>query len=116
MGTWDQVHNGVAKVAFRKMLFNGARQNFGDLHVTGTLTSTGTHLHGDGTSRSWTPAAKRSWSSATPPATARGLPDVVRNRAAAGSTVYGERRITPFASRVPKNALRDNMRYTLGSS
>jgi hypothetical protein len=47
VGTWDRVHNGVAKVAFRKMLFNGARQNFGDLHVTGTVTSNGTHLHGD---------------------------------------------------------------------
>ena len=47
VGTWDQVHNGVAKVAFRKMLFNGARQNFGDLHVTGTVTTTGTHLHGN---------------------------------------------------------------------
>ena len=41
------MHNGVAKVAFRKMMFNGARQNFGDLHVTGTVTSNGTHLHGD---------------------------------------------------------------------
>ncbi len=47
VGTWDRVHNGVAKVAFRKMLFNGARQNFGDLHVTGTVTSTGARLHGD---------------------------------------------------------------------
>ena len=47
VGTWDRVHNGVAKVAFRKMLFNGARQNFGDLHVTGTVTSNGARLHGD---------------------------------------------------------------------
>jgi hypothetical protein len=47
VGTWQRVRNGVAKVAFRKMLFNGARVNFGDLHVTGTVTSTGTHLHGE---------------------------------------------------------------------
>lgn len=47
VGSWERVHDGVIQARFRKMLFNGARQNFGDLHVTGTLRSDGTHLHGD---------------------------------------------------------------------
>ena len=45
VGNWERVRNGVIQVAFRKMLFNGARLNFGDLHVTGTAQSDGTNLH-----------------------------------------------------------------------
>jgi hypothetical protein len=43
VGNWD-VGKGAIQVVFRKMMFNGSRQNFGDLHVTGTLRSNGTKL------------------------------------------------------------------------
>jgi hypothetical protein len=46
-GNWQRVANGVVQASFRKMLFNGARQNFGDLHVTGTLHSDGAKLSAD---------------------------------------------------------------------
>jgi hypothetical protein len=45
VGNWERVRNGVIQVTFRKMLFNGSRVNFGDLHVTGTAQSDGTNLH-----------------------------------------------------------------------
>jgi hypothetical protein len=43
-GSWTRVGNGVIDVVFHKMLFDGARVNFGDLHVTGRLRSNGTVL------------------------------------------------------------------------
>ena len=48
-GNWYRVANGVIQVAFRKMLFDSANQNenFGDLHVTGTLRSDGRVLTAD---------------------------------------------------------------------
>jgi hypothetical protein len=46
-GSWERMGQGVIKVVFRKMMFDGSRQNFGDLHVTGTLTSNGAKLHAD---------------------------------------------------------------------
>jgi len=44
VGNWERARSGVIQVAFRKMLFNGSRQNFGDLHVTGTLRIVGRRL------------------------------------------------------------------------
>lgn len=45
VGNWERVANGVIKVVFRKMMFDAAtRENFGDLHVTGTPQSDGTTL------------------------------------------------------------------------
>jgi hypothetical protein len=46
-GNWKRIDNGKIEVVFRKLLFNGARQNFGDLRATGTLTSNGVQLLGD---------------------------------------------------------------------
>lgn len=43
-GNWDDAGKGAIRVVFRKMMFNGSRQHFGDLHVTGTLRSNGTKL------------------------------------------------------------------------
>lgn len=44
-GNWSRIAPGVAKAAFRKMMFNSATgQYFGDLHVTGTLMSDGAKL------------------------------------------------------------------------
>ena len=34
-GNWTRVSNGVFQVVFRKLLFDGLHQNFGDLHVAG---------------------------------------------------------------------------------
>ena len=45
VGSWERVSNGLFQVAFRKMLFDGSRQNFGDLHVTGTLRTYGGRLY-----------------------------------------------------------------------
>jgi hypothetical protein len=46
-GNWSRIAPGIAKGAFRKMMFNPATgENFGDLHVTGTLMSDGAHLTG----------------------------------------------------------------------
>ena len=50
VGIWERVRNGVIQAVFRKMLFDGSRQNFGDLHVTGTLRSDGAKLFRDWTS------------------------------------------------------------------
>ncbi len=47
VGSWECGDQGVIQVAFRKMLFDGSRQNIGDLHVTGTLRSDGAKLHAD---------------------------------------------------------------------
>lgn len=47
VGSWERVGHGVIQVIFRKMLFDGLRQNFGDLRVTGTLHSDGAKLHCD---------------------------------------------------------------------
>lgn len=44
VGNWTRVGNGVIQVVFRKLLFDGSRQNFGDLHVMGTLRSDGAKL------------------------------------------------------------------------
>ena len=46
-GNWARVGNGVIRAAFRKMLFDGSRQNFGELRVNGTLRSDGTKLTAD---------------------------------------------------------------------
>ena len=46
-GTFARVSKGVVRVAFRKMLFNGARECFGYLRATGTLRSDGESLLGD---------------------------------------------------------------------
>jgi hypothetical protein len=46
-GNWSRIAPGIAKVVFRKMMFNAATgQNFGDLHVTSTLMSDGARLSG----------------------------------------------------------------------
>ena len=46
-GSWSRVAPGMAKAAFRKIMFDAATgQNFGDLHVTGTLMSDGVTLTG----------------------------------------------------------------------
>ena len=37
VGNWVVAEHGAVQVVFRKMLFNESRQNFGDLHVTGTV-------------------------------------------------------------------------------
>ena len=37
IGDWEPLRNGAFRIVFRKMLFDGSRQNFGDLHVTGQL-------------------------------------------------------------------------------
>ena len=44
VGRWERGRNGAIQVAFRKMLFNGSRQNFGDLHVTGMVRIVGVRL------------------------------------------------------------------------
>lgn len=43
-GNWAVTEHGGIQVVFRKMLFNGSRENFGDLHVTGTAQTDGTNL------------------------------------------------------------------------
>jgi len=46
-GNWARIGPGVAKAGFRKIMFNSATgENFGDLHVTGTLMSDGVKLTG----------------------------------------------------------------------
>lgn len=46
-GNWSRTTPRMAKAVFRKIMFNSANgQNFGDLHVTGTLTSDGVTLTG----------------------------------------------------------------------
>lgn len=46
-GNWSRLSPRTAKAAFRKMMFDSATgQNFGDLHVTGTLMSDGAKLSG----------------------------------------------------------------------
>ena len=47
VGSWEPVQNGVAKVVFRKMLFDGARRNFGDFLAVGTLYSDGAAIRAD---------------------------------------------------------------------
>ncbi len=44
VGNWEHVGLGVIQVVFRKMMFDGSRQNFGDLRVTGTLRFGGAKL------------------------------------------------------------------------
>jgi hypothetical protein len=46
VGNWRRVAKGVVEVILRKMLFDGARQNFGDLRATGRLTSDGVTIFG----------------------------------------------------------------------
>ena len=46
MGNWTQKSRGVAKVVFRKLLFDGSRNNFADLLVTGEWKSDGKNLNG----------------------------------------------------------------------
>jgi hypothetical protein len=44
-GNWSRTGPGTVKAVFRKLMFNsGTGQNFGDLHVTGTLMSEGDQL------------------------------------------------------------------------
>ena len=47
IGSWEPVAKGKIRVTFRKLLFDGARSNFGDLLVTGELQSDGKRLHAD---------------------------------------------------------------------
>jgi hypothetical protein len=47
VGNWSRTAKGVVQIVFRKLLFNGARQNFGDLLVTGAGNSDGATLHVD---------------------------------------------------------------------
>ena len=44
VGNWTIGEHGSLQVVFRKLLFNGARQNFADLHVTGTVLANGVNL------------------------------------------------------------------------
>jgi len=44
MGNWERVANGQFRIIFRKMLFDGSRQNFGDLKVTGLARTDGMTL------------------------------------------------------------------------
>ena len=46
MGNWTRVSRGVAQVVFRKLLFDGSRNNFADLLVTGVWKSDGKNLNG----------------------------------------------------------------------
>ncbi len=46
VGNWAVAERGEFRVVFRKMLFNGSRENFGDLHVTGTVQIDGANLQG----------------------------------------------------------------------
>ena len=46
MGNWTLVSRGVAKIVFRKLLFDGACYNFADLLVTGVFKSDGKNLSG----------------------------------------------------------------------
>ena len=46
-GNYQRVSRGVVRVAFRKMLYNGARECFGYLAAAGTLRSDGNNLLGD---------------------------------------------------------------------
>lgn len=47
VGNWVRSRQGLIQVVFRKMLFDGAHVNFGDLRVTGTLHISGVMLHAD---------------------------------------------------------------------
>jgi hypothetical protein len=44
VGNWQHSSCGAIQVVFRKMLFDGSRQNFGDLHVTGSVRIDGAKL------------------------------------------------------------------------
>ena len=46
-GNWERIGNGRIQATFRKMLFDGARENFGDLRVVGTLQRNGARLVAD---------------------------------------------------------------------
>lgn len=46
MGNWTRVSRGVARLVFRKLLFDGSRNNFADLLVTGEWKSDGKNLTG----------------------------------------------------------------------
>jgi hypothetical protein len=48
IGSWERIAKGKIRITFRKLLFDGARSNFGDLLVTGELQSDGKRLHGFG--------------------------------------------------------------------
>jgi hypothetical protein len=45
MGNWRPTREGAIHIGFRKLLFNGSRENFGDLHVTGKARINGGKLH-----------------------------------------------------------------------
>jgi len=47
VGNWAVAEHGAVQVVFRKMLFNGSRDNFGDLHVTGTAQISGANLQAE---------------------------------------------------------------------
>jgi hypothetical protein len=47
VGNWAVAPHGDVRVVFRKMLFNGSRENFGDLHVTGTVRTEGAGLQAE---------------------------------------------------------------------
>jgi hypothetical protein len=47
MGNWSRGSRGTYDIVFRKLLFNGQRQNFGDLKVTGSATVNGAILKVD---------------------------------------------------------------------
>ena len=46
LGSWQRIAKGKIRITFRKLLFDGARINFGDLLVIGELQSDGKRLHG----------------------------------------------------------------------
>ena len=47
LGSWERIGNGVVRLAFRKLLFDGnTGVNFGDLVVSGIYSSDGTTLTG----------------------------------------------------------------------
>jgi hypothetical protein len=46
-GNWRRTGKGEAEIVFRKLLFDGSRQNFGDLYVTGTARSDGSTISFD---------------------------------------------------------------------
>lgn len=47
LGNWTHSRENHTQVAFRKLMFDGSRQNFADLHVIGTIRINDHKLHAD---------------------------------------------------------------------
>ena len=47
LGNWTRLRENHTQVVFRKLLFDGSRQNFADLHVTGTVRINDQKLHAE---------------------------------------------------------------------